>query len=197
MPRRPVSDGAHTVFTDHRITRRPPPARGTVMAEEAVTLVAWHEPEGALAQRNLGIADIKVGERKESFPLVSQGFGLLRDCWDKFPNDPALLTSIGDALLTAGQGAEAAGVFEQAIRLEPRVALHHLHAGLAREQTGDLPKAIDLFERALKLDPLMERSYRELEKIYRDHRDPAKVNEIYERFLKAFHKTDKPTTHSP
>jgi hypothetical protein len=25
MPRRPVSDGAHTVFTDHRIARRPPP----------------------------------------------------------------------------------------------------------------------------------------------------------------------------
>jgi len=32
MPRRPVTDGAHTVFTDHRITRRPPPASSTAMA---------------------------------------------------------------------------------------------------------------------------------------------------------------------
>jgi hypothetical protein len=41
--------------------------------------MAWHEPAGALAKRNLGIAEIKVGDRTESFPLVAHGFQLLMD----------------------------------------------------------------------------------------------------------------------
>ncbi len=195
MPRRPVTDGAHTVFTDHRIARRPPPAHGTATHVDDVTsLVAWHEPAGTLAQRNLGIADIKVGERNESFPLVNQGFELLRDSWEKFPNDPPTLTGLGDALLTAGHGADAVAAFEQAIQLESNVAVHYLHAGLASEQARDSQKAIDDFEKALQLDPLMEQPYRELGRIYSEAHDAAKVNETYERFLKAFHKTELPTS---
>lgn len=197
MPRRPVTDGAHTVFTDHRIARRPPPARGTVIADESPSLMAWHEPEGALAQRNLGIAEIKVGERRESFPLVNRGFELLRECWEKFPADPPLLTRLGDALLTAGHGADAAAAFEQAIQLEPNVAVHYLHAGQAWMQAGDTQKAIEDFEKTLQLDPLMEQPYRELGKVYSAAHDGAKVNETYERFLKAFHKTDHSNPPAP
>lgn len=191
MPRRPVTDGAHTVFTDHRIARRPTPAQHPA-ENEALTLEAWREPAGALAQRNLGLADIKVGERRESINLVKQGFELLQACGQEFPDDPPMLTALGDALLTAGQGADAASAFEQAIRLEPDVAVHYLHAGLAWKQAGDTAKAIEYLEKALQFDPLMEQPYRELGRIYSAAHDAAKVNETYDRFLKAFHKIERP-----
>jgi hypothetical protein len=40
----------------------------------------------------------------------------------------------------------------------------------------------------------MEQPYRELGRIYSEAHDAAKVNETYERFLKAFHKTELPTS---
>jgi len=197
MPRRPVTDGAHTVFTDHRIARRPSPASGNAASDESLSLVAWREPAGVLAQRNLGLADIKVGERNESFPLVNQGFELLRDCWEKFANDPPTLTGLGDALLTAGHGADAATAFEQAILVEPNVAVHYLHAGLAWKQAHDRKKAIEYLEKALQLDPLMAQPYQELAKIYSEADDRAMVNETLERFLKAFQKTERPGSLPP
>jgi tetratricopeptide (TPR) repeat protein len=157
-----------------------------------LTLVAWRDPTGALAQRNLGLADIKVGERKESFQLVNQGFELLQACWQQFPDDPPMLAALGEALLTAGHGAEAAAAAEQAIRLEPNVAVNYVRAALAWRQVGDTTKAIEYLEKALQLDPLMEQPYRELGKIYSATHDGDKVNEIYDRFLKAFQKTERP-----
>lgn len=192
MPRRPVTDGAHTVFTDHRIVRRPSQAGSNAASDEPLSLVAWREPAGALAQRNLGLADIKVGEEKESFKLVNEGLELLRECWKQFPNDPPIVTELGEALLTAGQGADAAAVFEHAIQIEPNVAVHYLHAGLAWKQAHDRKKAIDYLEKALQFDPLMEQPYRELVKIYSEANDSPMAIQTLERFIKAFQKTGRP-----
>src|SRR5579863_651854 len=186
MPRRPVSDGAHTIFTDHHIARRPAPSPGVVQPDKPQALVAWHEPQGDLAPRNLGIAEIRVGDRLESAELVSQGFQLLMDKWSKFPNDPAVLTALGKALLVAGHGVEAAALFEQAIRLEPGVALHDLHAGVAWKVAHDDQKAVPYLEKALELDPLLEQPYLELAGIYEEVHDAARRSEIERRYAKAF-----------
>ena len=42
--------------------------------DQPQSLVAWHDPLGALRQRNLGLAEVKVGDRLESVTLVNQGF---------------------------------------------------------------------------------------------------------------------------
>ncbi len=192
MPRRPVTDGAHTVFTDHRITRRPPPASSLVVAANGaseaanLTLVAWHSRAGALAERNLGLADVKVGDRLEDFPLVNQGFQLLMQCWSDFPNDAALLNGLGTAVLASSHGAEAAATFEQAIELDPTSAVDQLHAGLAWKAAHDDRKAIGYFEEALELDPLLEQPYRELAAIYASENDAVKLHQTYERYQKAF-----------
>jgi hypothetical protein len=192
MPRRPVTDGAHTVFTDHRITRRPPPASSSVVAanggsaDSHLSLAAWHSPAGALAERNLGLADVKVGDRLEDFPLVNQGFQLLMQCWSNFPDDPGLLNGLGTAVSDSGHGAEAAAIFEQAIQLEPSSAVDQLHAGLAWNVAHEDQKAIGYFEKALELDPLLEQPYLELAAIYAAESDSAKLRETYERYHKAF-----------
>jgi tetratricopeptide (TPR) repeat protein len=194
MPRRPVTDGAHTVFTDHHIARRPVPASPSSAAPalsgaaegSGLTLVAWHDPPGALAPRNLGLADVKVGDRLENFPLVNQGFQTLMQCWSDFPNDVPVLTGLGTAVLDSGHGAEAAATFEQAIQLDPTSAVNYLHAGLAWKVAHDDQKAIGYFEKALEIDPLLEQPYRELAAVYAAENDPAKLRETYERFRKAF-----------
>jgi tetratricopeptide (TPR) repeat protein len=186
MPLRPVTDGAHTVFTDHRISRRPLPQSDTAGSEEPPALVAWHDPPATLAQRNLGLADVRVGVRRELPPLVSQGFQLLYACCSDLPDDPPVLTGIGNALLAAGQTAFAVAVFERAIQIEPENALNYLHAGLAEKALHDKEKAVDYLEKAVQLDPLLEQSYLELAKLYAESHDARMLQRTNERYLKAF-----------
>ena len=185
MPRRPVSDGAHTIFTDHHIARRPRSAPGTPRSGSLV-LAAWHEPSGALAKRNLGLADVRVGERIESIVLVNDGLQSLMACWDSFPDDTAVLTGLGDAAMTAGHGADAASAFERAIELEPKSALHYLHAGLAWKSAHEDTKAAGYLEKASELDPLLEQPYVELASIYSNAHDLVMLRRTTERYLKAF-----------
>jgi len=189
MPRRPVSDGGHTVFTDHRIARRPPSEAGAAAADVPSPLVAWHEPPAAFAQRNLGLAGVEVGERLKSTTLISPAVQLLMACWPDFPKDPPLLTAIGQVLLGVGDSENAAGVFERAIQAEPNVAAHYLHAALAWRQAKDQKKAIAYLEQALQRDPLLEEPYRRLAEIYSEAHDTAMVRQTYERYLTAFPKS--------
>jgi len=195
MPSRPVADGAHTAFTDHRIWREPPASSSSpVLSPVPASLAAWQDSPGALAKRNLGIAEVNVGERLESFPLVSQGFDLLMACWDNFPNDTAVLTGLGTALMESGHGPEAAAAFEQAIQIEPKVAVHYLHAGLAWKVTHDNSKAAGYFEKTIQLDPLIEQPYLELAAVYSAAHDHEMWRKTLERYAKAFPKSIRAQT---
>jgi len=188
MPRRPVSDGGHTVFTDHRIARRPPAESGSSSGStEPRSLVAWHEPAGALAKRNLGLAEVEVGERTHTFSLISQGAKHLMEIWPQFPNDPPVLTGIGQVLLgLENAGEDAASVFERAIQAEPENPSNYVHAALAWKAAHDDQKAVQCLEKALRLDPIAEQPYLELAAIYAAQHQPALVHLAYERYLRAF-----------
>jgi len=159
---------------------------GTTPTASVASLVAWHDPPAALAKRNLGLAEVRVGDRLESQALVSDGFQALMDCWPNFPQDAAVVTEIGRALLDAGHGAEAAQAFEQVIQMQPSVAVSYLDAGLAYRAAHDRKKAVENLEKAVQLDPLLEQPYRELAAIYSEAGDAAALREAAERYLKAF-----------
>jgi hypothetical protein len=187
MPRRVVSDGGHTVFTDHRIARRPPNEPEPSGKTGPQSLVAWHTPASALAERNLGLAEIEVGERTKTFPLISQGAKHLMEVWPQFPKDPPVLTGIGQVLLgLEDAGADAASVFERAIQVEPDSPSNYIHAALAWKAAHDDHKAIQYLEKAVHLDPVAEQPYLELAAIYAAEHQPAMVHLTYERYLKAF-----------
>jgi tetratricopeptide (TPR) repeat protein len=186
MQRRPVSDGGHTVFTDHRIARRPPSGHDTSEREKPDSLVAWHEPPEGLRQRNLGLAEIEVGERTKNLALVSQGSKRLMECWSKFPQDPPVLTSIGQVLLGVGDAKEAGEVFERSIQAQPDDAANYLHAALAWKAAHEPERAISSLEKALRLDPVLQQPYLELADIYANEHQPEMVHLTYERYLKAF-----------
>jgi hypothetical protein len=72
MPRRNAQDGGHTVFTDHRIQRRPEATQAGLPAE--VGIAAWREPPRELQKRNLGIAYIDVGMQRHTSSFIIQGY---------------------------------------------------------------------------------------------------------------------------
>lgn len=194
MPRLPVVNGAHTIFTDHRIAVYSPQqiAAGTATRPEKTSteatesLVAWQKPPAGFATRNLGLAKVEVGERVKSFRMIYDGYQLLLKSLPKFPDDPEVLTAMGQVLLGAHRAQKATLVFDRAIQLEPSNASNYLHAALAYKAMDQDEKAASLLNESLQLDPLLQRSYRELSIIYsRDHKE-ASLQEIRKKYEQAF-----------
>jgi hypothetical protein len=192
MPRLPVENGGHTIFTDHRIAiytpleiaGKAPPAASS--AEKTETLIPWRDPPPSLQERNLGLADVRVGESVKSLALVSEGYRLLTVNLSKFPKDPTVLTAIGQVLLGIGNPAAAEARFERVIHLEPDNASNYLHAALAFKAAHHDKLAVQYLEKALQLDPFLRRPYRELAAIYAEEGNPEMVRQTYERYLQAF-----------
>jgi tetratricopeptide (TPR) repeat protein len=186
MPRRPVTDGAHTVFTDHRITRRPTASAALALPAAPSALVVWHDPPSEYVQRNLGLAEMEVGERLKAAGLVTQGVRLLMACWPNYPNDPPVLNNIAQALFNIGEDETAASVYEHVIEIEPGAASNFLHAGVAWRAAHNDKKAITYFERALEIDPLLEEAYQELIRTYLAAPNSEMLRQTCQRYLKAF-----------
>jgi Flp pilus assembly protein TadD len=163
MPRRPVSDGAHTVFADHRIAARqnaePPAAKPT-------GLRAWREPDSpTLRQRNLGLALVAAGERDRRPEWIQDGYQKLRAVFPAFERDPDVLAAIGMVLFLKDQHTDAAKLLQAAITIRPQdAALHERLAAILRAN-GDPAGAARALERAIALDPLRETSYHLLQQL--------------------------------
>lgn len=183
MPRRPAEDGGHTVFTDHHIARRPRPDTG---GDTPRALVAWRDPPAAFVQRNLGLADVEIGRKFRSASHMRAALQLLTDCKRDFPYDPSVATGIGMVLLGMNHGAEAAGLFEQAARVEPDAASNYLNEGFAWRSAHDPEKAAKALKKALNLDPLLEAAYRELAQIYFETHNLEELRNTWQRYLRAF-----------
>jgi hypothetical protein len=184
MPARKAKDGAHTVFTDHRIARVYPSHDLASPAVPARKLVAWHEPAGELAARNLGLANIEIGEREHSAEQVEQGAAQALSAMKFFPDDSFLLTRLGLVMMRAGTPADAIDLFEYVVKLEPDRGGSHANLGNAYKESGMKEKAIQELERAIQLDPSLETAYRSLGEIYRDAHDFAGVRRTFEQYLR-------------
>jgi len=151
MPRRNAPDGGHTVFTDHRIQRRP---TNEPDLPPGIAIAAWREPSLDLQRRNLGIADIDVGMQRHSSALIIQGYQYLADVQQQFTNDSDFFKWIGSALLAGNQTADAKIAFDRALQLDPDSALAEAAAAGPYIQNGDVADATQHLERAVARDPL-------------------------------------------
>lgn len=125
MPRLPARDGGHTAFTDHGIAARPLPGKQD-------DLIAWREPDPRFRDRNLAIALVSVGLENSDAQQVIRGYLMLNKLEKQFPDDPALLSTLGTVLLRAKQPAEALLRFEKVLRLQPGYPPYEKNAALAR-----------------------------------------------------------------
>lgn len=179
MPRLPARDGGHTAFTDHRITRRAEPQ---VNAVSQPNLTAWREPEPRLRERNLAIALVTVGLQNASPDEAIRGYRMLNQVEGEYPDDPAVLTSLGSVLLRAKQPAEALRRFEKVLLVRPVYAPYEVNAAAALIALGKKTEAVRHLERAVELDPLLEQAVELLSRLYKDEGDAARASKLIARY---------------
>jgi Flp pilus assembly protein TadD len=164
MPRRQAQDGGHTVFTDHRIARRPKFDEQVYLSED---LVAWRDPEPALQRRNLALAYLQSGISSRSPAQIVRGYRMLTEVQRTSSSDVEVLRGIGRALLLGKESVEALRAFERVLQLVPDSANGEEDAGVASLEAGQLGKAAAHLERALTLDPLQLSAAAALQEVYR------------------------------
>ena len=184
MSKRNAKDGGHTVFTDHRITSRPESKQEAASADNG-ELVPWRDPPPALRERNRAIAYVNGGFENHSASEIVQGLHMLTEVEKQFPNDPAVLTALGQALLAVNKPAEAAQRFERVLELGRDSAVNEENAGTAWMQAGQMDKAMDHLERAIQRDPLLLPVAQALMQVYRQQDDEDKAAALAERVRQA------------
>lgn len=192
MPRRPAQDGAHTVFTDHRIRKPDEPEAPPSKLED---LKAWREPAPALHARNLALAYLNAGITGRSPVEIARGYRMLAEVQRTSPDDVDVLKGLGRALLLGGQPAEALKAFELVLKLAPDSATSEENAGLACLQSGQLENAASHLERAVKLDPLLLSAGTALQEVYRRQGNTEKADDLAERMRRAM--LNAPTNPDP
>jgi len=186
MPKRPAKDGGHTAFTDHRITRNTattpaPDHQNTTSAD----IVAWHDPPGPLAIRNLGLANVHVGERYHSAVHLEKGAQQLTSAMKALPEDAVILTNLGVVLLRQGMASDAVEFFEYASRMDPAQAGYHINLAAAYKEAGNVDGAIAELEQSLTIDPSLAVAYNRLIDIFREKKDVAALRRTLERYVAA------------
>jgi len=164
MTRRQAQDGGHTVFTDHRIGRRPATDETGPQSGE---LVAWRDPEPAVQTRNLALAYLNAGISGRSPTQIVRGYRMLTEVQKTAPGDIAVLRGIGRALLLGKEPLEALRAFEQVLHLLPANAVSEEDVGIACLESGQVEQAASHLSRALELDPLLLPAATALEDLYR------------------------------
>ena len=164
MTRRQAQDGGHTVFTDHRITRRP---ADDDSEPPAADIAAWREPEPALQPRNLALACLSAGIAARSPAQIVRGYRMLTEVQRAAPDDIDVLRAIGRALLLGKEPAEALQAFTRVLELEPARAANEEDAGVACLEAGQTGCAASHLEQALHLDPLRLSASTALQEVYR------------------------------
>ena len=193
MPRRNAKDGGHTVFTDHRIQRRP---LAPVELPPNSKIAAWREPSPDLQKRNLGIAYIDVGMQRHSAPLIIQGYRDLTEVQGQFANDGDFFKWIGEALLLGKQTAEARMAFERALQLDANSALTEASVASPYLQEGDDIQAIAHLQRAVAMDPLFLPAASTLIGLYEKHGKAVEAAELSGK-IRAAMNSPMEDEHSP
>lgn len=193
MPRRNAQDGGHTVFTDHRIQRRP--SQDAELPAD-LDIAAWREPAEDLQKRNLGIAYIDTGMQRHSSAFIIRGYRALTEVQHQFPNDGDLFKWIGDALLVGRQTADAKFAFERALQLDPS-PLSEASAASPYLQSGDTEAAAEHLSRAVADDPLYLPAASTLIDLYRKTGNAAAAADLAAQVKAAMNGTPAPNDSAP
>jgi len=140
MPKSPVTDAEHVVYTDHSIPRRPrPPTKPA----DSFELVAFGGER--TSDRDLALAYGIAASRKPN-PAAQK---LLETAAAKSPDDVEVLLYLAEIYRNNDQNDRAIPLYERAIRLDPAQVSGSVGLGGIRFQMGDNAEAIRLWQDAL------------------------------------------------
>ena len=179
MQRKPTSDGGHTIFTDHRIARRPEAASED---SPVVDLKPWREPAPEFRERNLGLALADFATQKKSAAQMVEAFRLLYRIEKNFSNDPVVHAALGSLLYIAQDTQEAEMRYRQAAALKPDFAPYQVNLAATLLKEGRKPEAKQYLEKALQLDPLLQSGVQMLSRLYQESGEKGKADALRARY---------------
>jgi len=98
-------------------------------------------PRLSRAWRNLSLTERMLGH-------TSEWLNAIRETVKQLPNTPALANELGEALLAAGQYAEAIPVYDAIVASGSATAATYFNRGVARHHLGGCEAALDDYRRA-------------------------------------------------
>jgi predicted CXXCH cytochrome family protein len=156
MPRRPVTDAAHVVYTDHSIPRRPTQLQNKPNSQNAA-LIALNG--NSASARELGLAYAVLATREQNPAYRRRAFDLLREFLQNKPNlaqdDPEVLSYLADLYRSQGNDREAARLYQLLIKVDASQSSAPAALGAYAMERGDYEQAIRLWTAALRISPAL------------------------------------------
>jgi predicted CXXCH cytochrome family protein len=153
MPKNPVTDVAHAVYTDHSIPRRAP-----ARAREAVSSKRVLTPFGSstASDRDLGLAYAFVLEGERNPDYEARAFHLLSAAVAQAPHDIPALVQLADLYGYRGEEDQAITFYERAVRADPTQVVAAANLGTYLMKKGRADEAMRLWSDVLARSPGLE-----------------------------------------
>ena len=153
MPKNPVLDVAHAVYTDHSIPRRAgAPAREPVSSQQVLT------PFGSstASDRDLGLAYAFIVEGERNPVYEARAFELLRTAVAQQANDIPALVQLAHLYGYRGQEDRAIVLYENAAHADPNQVVAATNLGTYLMKKGRADEAMRLWSDVLARSPGLE-----------------------------------------
>jgi len=147
MPKSPVRDAEHAVYTDHSIPRRPGESAGSVGVQR--TLIPFWKT--AVDERDLGLAYAAAAGADSG--LRRRAFELLRKAQARDPGDLPVLTQLALLYDQAGNADQAIALCQRILRSDPAQAAVAINLGAYDIERGSAREAMRLWVDALSRNP--------------------------------------------
>jgi hypothetical protein len=159
MPKSPVSDVTHAVYTDHSI------ARNIVAAVHKVTAV--HQPGsparsltlfggGTPSDRDLGLAYALVAERERNSIYEARALDLLEAAVGQRRQDVPAMVQLAHLYGSRGQEEQATRLYETAVASDPEQVVAANNLATYRMRRGRIHDAITLWSQVVSRSPGFE-----------------------------------------
>ncbi|MGH7246846.1 MAG: tetratricopeptide repeat protein, partial [Pseudomonadota bacterium] len=149
MPKSPVRDTEHAVYTDHSIPRRPAPA-GPPLETGHFLVPFWKTPAD---DRDLGLAYAVVAGKDAA--LRRRATELLQNAEARNPHDLPVLIQLAQLYDEAGDTGRAMALYERVVTADPTEVAAAVNLGTLRMQQGHAAEAMRLWREALARNPAL------------------------------------------
>jgi Flp pilus assembly protein TadD len=153
MPKNPVTDVAHAVYTDHSIPRRAAMQRGRPASSPGILTLFGG---GTASERDLGLAYAHLAEIQRNTAYERRAFELLKTAAGRNADDVPVLVQLAHLHGNRGETEQAARLYERAVRSDPGQVVAANNLAMYLMQGGDAERAIALWSRALASSPGFE-----------------------------------------
>ena len=160
MPRRPVTDAQHVIYTDHSIRRRPAFSQNKPNSPQAQPEISKAAPLLALNMdtadpRDLGLAYAVLAAREQNPAYRERAFDLLRGVLQNKPNDAQVLSYLADLYRSRSEDGDAIRLYQRLLEVGPGESSAPAALGAYALERGNYDEAIRLWTQALRISPAL------------------------------------------